>query len=152
MATDRPGGAQGRAALEVFVGEWTEEVLLPDAPAGRAVFDWALGGKYLLQRADSPLPEFPDGLMLIAYDDDTGAHTQHYFDSRGVVRVYKMSLRDGVWTLLRDEPDFSPLSFSQRFEGTFSADGDTIDGRWETSHDGGAHWEIDFGLRYTRVR
>jgi len=33
-----------------------------------------------------------------------------------------------------------------------SADGDTIEGRWETSHNGGATWELDFGLRYSRVR
>lgn len=144
--------ADGRESLEVFVGEWVEQVLLPDAPAGRTTWEWMLDRKYLLQRAMSPLPEFPDGCMVISYDDDSGAYIQHYFDSRGVTRLYKMSLRDGVWTLWRDEPDFSPLHFSQRYEGTFSADGDTIEGRWETSHDGGATWELDFGLRYTRVR
>ena len=144
--------ADGRGALEVFVGEWVEQVLVPDAPPGRTTFEWMLDRKYLLQRADSPLPEFPDGLMVISYDDDGGTYTQHYFDSRGVTRLYKMSLGDGVWTLWRDQSDFSPLHFAQRYEGTFSADGDTIEGRWETSHDGGATWELDFGLRYTRVR
>jgi hypothetical protein len=144
--------ADGRRALEVFVGEWVEQVLVPDAPPGRTTFEWMLDRKYLLQRADSPLPEFPDGLMVISYDDHSGTYTQHYFDSRGVTRLYKMSLGDGVWTLWRDQPDFSPLHFAQRYEGTFSADGDTIEGRWETSHDGGATWELDFGLRYTRVR
>ena len=59
---------------------------------------------------------------------------QHYFDSRGVARVYKMSVEEGVWKLWRDEPDFSPLDFSQRFTGTFSADGTTIAGRWEICH------------------
>jgi hypothetical protein len=144
--------ADGRGALEVFVGEWVEQVLVPDAPPGRTTFEWMLDRKYLLQRAVSPLPEFPDGLMVISYDDDSGTYTQHYFDSRGVTRLYKMSLGDGVWRLWRDQPDFSPLHFAQRYEGTFSADGDTIEGRWETSHDGGATWELDFGLRYTRVR
>jgi hypothetical protein len=28
---------------------------------------------------------------------------------RGVARVYRMTLDDNVWTLLRDEADFSPL-------------------------------------------
>ena len=144
--------ADGRGALEVFVGEWVAQVLLPDAPAGRTTFEWTLGGRYLLQRAYSPRPEFPDGLMIISSDDDSGRYTQHYFDSRGVTRVYRMTLADGVWTLWRDQPDFSALDFAQRYVGRFSADGDTIEGRWETSHDGGASWEVDFGLRYTRVR
>src|SRR5829696_1479699 len=142
----------GRQALEVFVGERVEQVLVPDAPAGRTTFEWMLGGKYLLQRAGSPQPEFPDVLAVISYDDGSGAYTQHYFDSRGVTRVYRMSLSEGVWRLWRDQPDFSPLDFAQRYEGTVATDGDTIEGRWETSHDGGATWGHDFGLRYTRVR
>ncbi len=63
-----------------------------------------------------------------------------------------MDLRDGVWTLLRDEPDFSPLDFAQRFVGTFDAGRDSIDGRWETSNDGGENWELDFAMVFTRVR
>ena len=62
-----------------------------------------------------------------------------------------MKFSDGVWTLLRDSPDFSPLDFSQRFEGTFSDDGNTIKGRWESASDG-SNWEHDFDLKYTKVR
>jgi hypothetical protein len=143
--------ADGREALEVFVGEWTTQVLRPGAPAGRTTFEWILDRRYLLQRAESPPPEFPDCLMVISYDD-SGGYTQHYFDSRGVTRLYRMSLSDEVWTLRRDRPDFSPLDFAQRYEGKFSRDRDTIEGRWETSHDGGLTWEFDFGLRHTRLR
>jgi hypothetical protein len=39
-----------------------------------------------------------------------------------------MSLENGVWRLWHDEPDFSPLDFSQRFTGSFSDDGKTIAG------------------------
>jgi hypothetical protein len=109
--------ADGREALEVFVGEWIEQVLVPEAPAGRTTFEWMLDGKYLLQRADSPLPEFPDGLMVISYDEDSGTYTQHYFDSRGVTRLYKMSLGHGVWTLRRDRPDFSPSALRAALRG-----------------------------------
>jgi hypothetical protein len=45
---------------------------------------------------------------------------------------------------------FSSLDFSQRFKGTFSDDGQTIDGRWETSADG-TSWREDFKLIYTKV-
>jgi len=149
----RPGERPAElAALDVLVGEWVEQVVLPDAPAGRTVFEWTLGGRFLLQRSESPQPEFPDGFMIIAPDVVAGGLTQHYFDSRGVVWRYRMTLADGVWTLLRTEPDASPLDFAQRFVGNFSADADTIEGRWETSDDGGAHWELDFPLTYTRVR
>jgi hypothetical protein len=47
-------------------------------------------------------------------------------DSRGLVRLYAMSLADGVWTLTRESPDFTPLAFRQRFTGTFSDDGNVI--------------------------
>jgi hypothetical protein len=148
--TDPSPRADGLAALDVLVGEWSARVPA-GTPPGRVVFEWALGGEFLIQRTETPRPAIPDSLAIIAYDADTDSYTQHYFDSRGVVRVYTMALRDGVWTLLRDEPDFSPLAFAQRFEGTFSADGNIIDARWETSHDGGAHWELDFPLTFTRV-
>lgn len=149
--TEAPKADGGRAALEIFVGEWVEQVGLPGAPPGRAVFEWALRETILIQRSNSPLPEFPDGLMIIAYDESADTFTQHYFDSRGVVRIYQMTLRDGLWTLLRAEADFTSLEFSQRFQGRFSPDGKTIDGQWETSLDGGEHWKLDFPLTYTRI-
>jgi hypothetical protein len=149
--SDAGGRPAELAALNVLVGEWVEQVELPDAPAGRAVFEWTLGGRFLLQRSESPLPEFPDGFMIIAPDVVAGGLVQHYFDSRGVVRRYRMTLAEGVWTLLRTEPDSSPLEFAQRFVGTFAADGNIIEGRWETSHDGGRNWQPDFSLTYSRV-
>jgi hypothetical protein len=150
--TDADGRSAELAAFDVLVGEWVEQVGVPGAPPGRAVFEWILRGAFLVQRSDSPLPEFPDGFTVIAPDALAGGLVQHYFDSRGVVRRYRTTLADGVWTLLRTEPDATPLDFAQRFVGTFSADGDTIEGRWETSPDGGAHWRLDFPLTYTRVR
>jgi hypothetical protein len=61
-----------------------------------------------------------------------------------------MSLEDGVWTLSRTKPDFSPLDFSQRFTGVFGADDDTIAGRWEIAREPDT-WELDFELNYTRL-
>jgi hypothetical protein len=150
--------ATGRAALqrlEPFVGEWSVEASFPGAPqtglAGTTVFEWMLGGQFLLQRSEVPNPDVPDGLLIIAFDPGTESYTQHYFDSRGVVRLYAMTFSDGVWTLLRDSADFSPLDFWQRFTGTFGDDGNAIRGRWEKSRDGSS-WELDFELTYTRVR
>ena len=142
------------AALDILVGVWEEHILhpdFPDIPASRVTFAWALDGRYLLQRAIIPQPEFPDNLSLIAPGNEDGTYTQHYFDTRGVTRIYRMALRDGTWRSWRTEPDFSPLDFCQRFEGRFSEDGNRIEGRWEQSHDGGTIWELDFPVMYTRV-
>jgi hypothetical protein len=54
-------------------------------------------------------------------------------------------LSEDVWKLWREAADFS-----QCFTGTFSADGNTIGGRWEKSTDS-AHWEHDFELTLTKV-
>jgi hypothetical protein len=80
-----------------------------------------------------------------------GGHTQHYFDSRGVVRVYAMTFDGLVWTLERSTPDFTPLHFGQRFVGTLAEDGSAITGPWQTATDGGP-WARDFDLTYSRVQ
>jgi hypothetical protein len=68
-----------------------------------------------------------------------------------VVRLYEMSFDGRGWTLTRRTPDFTPLHLAQRYTGTFSQDGDSITGCWETSPDG-SDWQPDFGLTYRRVR
>jgi hypothetical protein len=154
MSMDEAARRAAMQPLEAFVGEWSIEAAFPDAPPtgvlGRTVFEWVLGGQFLVQRAEVPHPDAPDGLMIIGLDSDRDAYTQHYFDSRGVARLYAMDFRDGVWTLRRESPDFTRLNFSQRFTGTFGDDGSTIVGRWETSGDGSS-WELDFGLTYRRL-
>ena len=61
-----------------------------------------------------------------------------------------MTLSEGVWTLLRETPDFTPLDFSQRFTGTFSDDDKTIAGHWESGSDASS-WKHDFDLTYTKA-
>ncbi|MFD6274728.1 hypothetical protein ACFWFI_03980 [Streptomyces sp. NPDC060209] len=147
--------------LDVFVGEWVLEARFPgdqpstpapggDGPMARSRFEWALDGQVLVQRTEIPAPTAPDGLMIVRADPGTGSYTQHYFDSRGVARLYSMSFDGGVWTLTRESPDFTPLEFRQRFTGTFSEDTDTITGGWEVRFDGG-EWEHDFALTYRRA-
>lgn len=139
------------AQLSVLIGDWAEQVKLPDVPAGGMTFEWALDGQYLVQRSHIPEPGFPASLTIIAVAAGGTGYTQHYFDSRGVVRTYVMTLDDRTWTLLRDRPDFTPLHFAQRFTGTFSDDGDTITATWERSDDGQERWRTDFTLTYTRI-
>jgi hypothetical protein len=101
---------------------------LPAGPGvavrGRAAFEWLPGGRFLIERWEVERPEFPDGIAIIGSDPSGETLTQHYFDSRGVSRTYRMSLIDGVWRLGRQSPDFS-----QRFVDRFSDDGNTITDR-----------------------
>ena len=139
--------------LEPLAGEWSVEVVFPGAPQtdvrARAVFEWELNGQFLVQRTQVPIPEAPDSVALIAWDPERQSYTQHYFDSRGVVRVYAMKWDGSVWTLQRDTPDFSPLNFLQRFRAQLSDDGTRLAGAWEINRDGST-WEHDFDLNYTR--
>ena len=61
-----------------------------------------------------------------------------------------MTFDGRTWTLQRTKADFSPLDFHQRFVGTISDDGATIDAQWQSSADG-QQWTRDFGLTYTRI-
>ena len=142
------------APLVPLVGEWSVEAVAPWAPSdvrGRTVFEWMAGGTFLLQRWEVPVDEAPDGLAVIGPDpQNSGAYLQHYFDSRGVARVYEMGFEHGVWKLARTKADFSPLDFAQRFTGRLSDDGRTIRAEWELAEDGST-WEHDFDLVYRRV-
>ncbi|MEV0714873.1 hypothetical protein [Asanoa sp. NPDC050611] len=139
------------------MGTWVVDARMPgvapaaDAPVVRSVFEWILGGAYLAQRTSVPIPGVPDSLAIVATEPADGRYTQHYFDSRGVSRLYVMTFDGSVWTLTRRSADFSSFDFAQRFVGTFSAGGDRIEGRWEKAMPGSG-WELDFELNYTRDR
>jgi hypothetical protein len=152
MTQDRP---EALTRLDVLVGEWTVEARFPgdlptSSPAARSRFEWALDGQFLMQRTEVPETEVPDSLAILGTDEAHGAYTQHYFDSRGVARLYAMTFDGRVWTLRRESPDFAPLDFHQRFTGTLSDDGDSIEGVWELRREG-ADWEHDFTLDYRRI-
>lgn len=138
--------------LDVFIGEWSIEITSmsfdsdPTAVArGQASFRWLEGRAFLLQHSEVPNTEFPRAISVIGADDSAETYCMLYFDSRGVSRIYKMTLSEQTWTLWREFP-----GFSQRFHGTFSDDNNTITAYWEKSSDG-SNWERDFDLTYTRI-
>jgi hypothetical protein len=134
--------------LHDFVGEWEMAVDLPGAEDVRGHVLFERMGNVLVQRTTLPTPDAPDSWCVVLTRPD-GSHVQHYFDARGVARLYAMTFDGDTWTLERTEADFSPLDFQQRFIGRFSEDRTTIDGEWQTSEDGRV-WKRDFGLTYTR--
>ena len=74
--------------------------------------------------------------------------TASYFDSRAVSRVLHISFRDGVWKWCATRP--APrISICQRFEGTLSANRQTIDSSCYLVEAG--EWIHDFDITYTRA-
>ena len=141
--------------LAPLIGEWSMTMVMPDEAelpdiGARVTFEWMGEKAFVLERWTVPIPQAPDGLAVIGWDEGRGTFLQHYFDERGVARVYEMGFEDGVWTLERTKPDFSEFKFSQRFTGTFADDGGRIDGTFEIAHDHET-WEKDFDGIYTRV-
>lgn len=141
--------------LDMLVGRWDMTASFaagyfgPDSPAvtaggGRTTFEWLDGRYFLIQRVVNDHPEVPNVLAVIGAATE---HTlsQHYYDSRGIERVYQMTLTSGMWQLWRAAP-----GFWQRYAGIVSAGGDTITGAWEMSPDG-TDWKHDFDLNYTKV-
>ena len=135
--------------LEPAVGRWKSVIhheAFPDAPEGEMTNEWLRGEKVLLQRSTAEEPSFPEGVIVMMADDEADSLAAHYFDSRGVVRHLRMTLEDGVWKWWREAS--GPDDFAQRFEGTFSEDGKTIEAVLHRTEDG--EWIHDFDVTYTR--
>lgn len=145
--------------LQRLVGIWTTEATHPALPGvvvhGTAVVEWLEGRQFVIHRARTDHPDFPDSISIIGYTDrdrvDASAATDatprltmHYYDSRGVFRIYDASIDDVAWRLERPAP-----GFSQRFTGTFAEDFRTILGRWQSCEDD-VHWADDLQITYRR--
>jgi hypothetical protein len=157
---DSPGDipAERPAALDrldVLIGRWSVEAVFdadffgPGTSAvtdrgGLTTFEWLEGRFFLMQRFVNEHPAAPSGITIIGARSDREAFVQRYYDSRGVVRDYQMTLDDGVWRLWREAP-----GFWQRYRGVISDDGRKITGAWEASADG-REWRHDFGLTHIK--
>ena len=132
--------------LNALVGEWTIEATHPAFPdtvvSGHVAVEWLEGEQFLIHRSRADHPDFPDSISVIG--PTTVGLSMHYFDSRGVFRVYRVDLSEDDWRMQRDAP-----GFSQRFTGTFSDDGNTMSGVWKLSRDGSS-WDDDLAITYVR--
>ena len=136
--------SRGLDQLKPLLGEWVVESKAFSEGRGHATVvltEEQVHPPALARRRQA----FPRGVQLIGSDESTDECTALYYDSRGVYRVYRMTVKDRVWTVWREAP-----RFNQRFTGSISDDGRTITGQWEMSEDG-KHWKVDFDLNYTKV-
>jgi hypothetical protein len=149
--------------LDRLVGTWTTEATHPALPGvvvhGTAAIEWLEGERFLIHRARTDHPDFPDSISVIGVMDrdrvesssekrtpaaSEAGLSMHYFDSRGVFRVYEVSIDATTWRWWRDAP-----GFSQRFTGTFAEGGDTIGGTSQVSRDN-VQWDDDLQITYRR--
>jgi len=139
----------GLEGWDRFIGSWETEgahPLLPgEAIRGTSTFEWLEGRRFVIWRSQCEHPKIPDAITIIGVTD--GQLSMHYFDERGVYRVYAASLDQRTWRYWRDA---SAPDLSQRFTGTFGDYGKTITVRGELSKDGST-WEDDLALDYRRM-
>jgi len=144
-----PWPSAGVKRLDALAGAWSIEIYLPSVPpkvvSGQANFEWLGEGYFLVERSEMAAPEFPKTVAIIGCDGAMDTYSMLYYDSRGVSRLYQMTLNDEEWNLWRNDPEFF-----QRFVGRFSDNGNTIKGYWEKSSDG-ENWDLDFDQIYTKV-
>ena len=130
------------APFSPFVGEWTTQATHPMMPGevvpGTAAYEW-LGGKFLVERSTNEHPLFPDAISIIGPDDD--GVRMDYFDERGVTRVYRVAVEDGVFRAWRDEP-----GFRQRL--AMRIGGDVMEGTYEL--DQGDGFKPDLAITFRR--
>jgi hypothetical protein len=147
--------------LEKWLGHWTTEMTHPALPGvvvhGAASLEWLEGKRFLIQRARTDHADFPDSIAIIGFTGadrvDGGSRklqadqtelTMHYFDSRGVFRVYDARVEQEAIHFSRSSP-----GLSQRFTGTFPDGGDTLHGIWQMQQDDQS-WADDLKIIYKR--
>lgn len=139
-----------------LIGEWHGEGEMPEPPMKLSVEAKIepLGEFIVLSSVGEPA-EMPATISIIGGAREGEPQPMHYFDSRGVKRLYLMALEGSTWKIWRSPgEDWNGLDgpgYNQRFIGEISADGKTIEGRWERGMgDAGDNWEIDFSINYSR--
>jgi len=138
--------SRGLKQLDVLLGEWVSTSKSYSEGHGHTTVTLIEDGKFMRIESREEDERFPHSTQLVGADDAHDECTVLYYDSRGVYRVYRMTVGDGEWRMWRNAP-----KFNQRYIGEIGKDGRTITGQWESSEDGKS-WKVDFDLNYEKVR
>jgi hypothetical protein len=143
--------------FEQLIGEWHGEGEIPIEPPMKISVEAKVErlGEFIVFRSMGEPAEVPDSVSIIGGAPDGEPQPMHYFDARGVERLFLMALVGSTWKIWRapgeDWNGAHGPGFNQRFIGEISVDRNTIAGRWERGMgDAGDEWEIDFPLTYFR--
>ncbi|MGH2586327.1 MAG: hypothetical protein ACRDJE_15545 [Dehalococcoidia bacterium] len=128
--------------LDRLLGTWDftmHHSAMSEPVTGRQRYEGVLDGAFVLLHWTYDHPDFPDALALLSDD------RCHYFDVRGIIRVFNLKIDDAGWSMIRLDEDFS-----QRYTARFSGP-DVMESTGEMSHDGGTTWQPDFTMRWQRI-
>jgi hypothetical protein len=144
-------------AFEPLIGAWHGEGELQIDPPMKLTVEAKIErlGEFIVFSTVGEPAAVPDTISIIGGAPDGEPQPMHYFDSRGVERLFLMSLDGSALKIWRapgeDWNGPHGPGFNQRFIGELSADGNAIQGRWERGMgDAGDQWEIDFPIEYVR--
>jgi hypothetical protein len=130
------------SARDRLLGTWEftmHHAELSEPITGRQRYERVLDGAFVLQRWAYDHPDFPDAMALLSDE------RYHYFDVRGITRVFELTIDDAGWSMIRLDADFSQRT-TARFRGP-----DGMEATGERSHDHGATWQPDFTMTFRRV-
>src|SRR5215218_5999057 len=131
------------STLDRLLGTWEiamHHSTMSEPVTGRQQYERVLDGAFVLLHWAYDHPDFPDAMALLSDD------RYHYFDVRGITRVFKFEVDDVGWSIIRLDDDFSQRC-TARFRGS-----DAMTSTGENSHDLGVTWQHDFTMTYQRVR
>jgi len=130
------------SALDRLLGSWEftmQHAAMTESVSGRQRYERVLDGAFVLLHWTYDHPDFPDALALLSDE------RCHYFDVRGITRVFNLEVDAAGWSMIRLDEEFS-----QRFSARFSGP-DVMECTGETSNDNGVTWQPDFTMTYRRV-
>ena len=130
------------SALDRVLGTWEitmHHSSLSEPVTGRQRYERVLDGAFVMLRWTYDHPDFPDAIAMLSDD------RCHYFDVRGITRIFSLEGDDAGWSMIRLDKEFS-----QRVTARFSGP-DVMESTGEVSYDTGSSWQPDFTMTCRRV-
>ncbi len=140
-----------------LVGRWTTKATHPGLPGavirGSSEIEWLEGERFVIYRSSYDHPDIPDSISIIG---DADGLRMHYFDSRGVHRIFEVTVTDEGWEMVMDRhssagsfasPD---APFSQRMTYAFEDEDRAMSGKAKLSYDN-VNWDDDLEITYRRA-
>jgi hypothetical protein len=132
-----------------LVGRWTTEATHPAIPgtviSGSSQVEWLDGERFVIYRTHYDHPDFPDAISIIG---DTEGLRMHYFDTRGVYRLFELTVAADGWAISMGLCGDPP--FAQRMTYTFDEADQTMLGNGQLSYDD-VTWDDDLDITYRRA-
>ena len=129
-------------SLDALIGGWSitmRHVAMGQPVTGHQRYERVLDQAFVMLHWTFDHADFPDAVALM---DECAFH---YFDVRGVTRIFDFEIGPQGWSMTRRDDDFW-----QRCAATF-VDSGMMEARGENSHDAGVSWQHDFTMTYCRI-